>query len=203
MRLRSSADRHEIRQQYLPALWNKTIASLQHEGKEVVPEVIDFMDSYYLTKDDFDAMLELGVGPNDMEKVKLESSTKAAFTRTYNSQSHPMPFVKASNVLGVAAKGGAKRDKPDLEEAVDESEAEEVLEEAGDDEEDELDLKKDKYVKVPKKKAPTSAAAGSARGKGKRKADEDEDDDESEEEPKKKKAAASGGRGGKKGKGRA
>lgn len=60
------------------------------------------MDSYYLTKDDFDAMLELGVGPKDMDKVKIDATTKSAFTRTYNAQSHPMPFVKASNVLGFA-----------------------------------------------------------------------------------------------------
>lgn len=202
MRLRSSADRHEVRQQYLPALWNKTVGTLQHEGKEAVQEVIDFMDSYYLTKEDFDALMELGVGPMDMEKVKIETATKATFTRLYNQQNHPMPFVKASNVLGMTKGGTSKKEKPDLEEAVDDSEVDEVLGpdvEAPDDEAEELDLKKDKYVKVPKKKAAT--AAGGAKGKGKRKKD-DEDDEESEEQPKKKKAAAGGGRGGRKGKGK-
>ena len=200
MRLRSSADRHEVRQQYLPALWNKTVGSLQHEGKEAVQEVIDFMDSYYLTKEDFEALMELGVGPMDIEKVKLETATKAAFTRLYNQQSHPMPFVKASNVLGMA-KAATKRDKPDLEEAVDDSDVDAELGPdvaPGDEEEEELDLKKDKYVKVPKKKA----AAAAPKGKGKRKKD-DEDDEESEEQPKKKKPAAGGGRGGRKGKAKA
>ncbi|KIX05406.1 uncharacterized protein Z518_06278 [Rhinocladiella mackenziei CBS 650.93] len=200
MRLRSSADRHETRQQYLPALWNKTIAVLQHDGRDAVQDVIDFMDSYYLTKDDFDAMLELGVGPMDMENVKLESSAKAAFTRTYNSQNHPMPFVKASHVLGMAKGGTAKKEIPDLEEAIEESEPGEVLEDAVEDDDD-LDLEKDKYVKIPKKKA-ASATNGGAKGKGKRKKKNDDDDigDGTEDEPKKKKTSGGGGRGGRKGK---
>jgi replication factor C subunit 1 len=40
------------------------------------------MDQYFLTKDDFDAILELGVGPMDEKEVKLETQTKATFTRT-------------------------------------------------------------------------------------------------------------------------
>lgn len=83
MRLRSSGDRHEIRQQYLPALWFEMIRKLQVEGKEAVDDVIQLMDSYFLTKEDFDAIMELGVGPMDMEQVKIESQTKATFTRLY------------------------------------------------------------------------------------------------------------------------
>lgn len=204
MRLRANADRNEVRQQYLPRIWEKTVGTLQEEGKDSVQDVIDFMDSYYLTKDDFDAMLELGVGPMDQEKVKIDTATKATFTRLYNSQSHPMPFVKASNVLGMA-KGAAKKEKPDLEEAVDESEPDEILGpdvEPADEEDEELDLKKDKYIKASKKKSATAAAA---KGKGKRKAkaDGDDDGDDSEEQPPKKKKAAGGGRGGRKGKGKA
>ncbi|KAJ9603198.1 DNA replication factor C complex subunit Rfc1 [Cladophialophora chaetospira] len=196
MRLRTSADRHEIRQQYLPSLWSNTVGLLQGEGKEAVKDVIEFMDSYYLTKDDFDAVLELGVGDFDMEKIKIDSATKAQFTRMHNAQSHPMPFVKASNVMGVAKAGGAKREKPDLEEAVDESEGEEVLADAEAAEDDELDLKKDKYIKAPKKKAASATGGAGAKGKGKRKKAEDNGTaDESEEEPKKKRASAGAGRG--------
>lgn len=81
MRLRSSGDRHEIRQQYLPVLWTRLVQRLQSEGKAAVGEVIDTMDSYYLTRDDFDYIMELGLGPQDMEGVNLESQTKATFTR--------------------------------------------------------------------------------------------------------------------------
>ncbi|OAP55551.1 hypothetical protein AYL99_10524 [Fonsecaea erecta] len=206
MRLRTAADRHEIRQQYLPALWNKTVGTLQEEGKDSVQGVIDFMDSYYLTKEDFDSVLELGVGKYDMEDVKIDTATKTSFTRLYNSQSHPMPFVKASHVLGTA-KAGAKRDKPDLEEAVEESEAEELLAEAeAVDEDDDSDLKKDKYIKAPKKKGASASAAGGAgaKGKGKRKKADDagDVDPEGDDEPKKKRGTGGGARGGTKGKGK-
>ena len=199
MRLRTSADRHEVRQQYLPALWSHTVGILKNQGKEAVQDVIDFMDSYYLTRDDFEAVLELGVGEIEQENVKIDTATKAAFTRMYNSQSHPMPFVKASNIMGVAKAGGTKRDKPDLEEAVDESEGEEVLADAEPaEEDDELDLKKDKYIKPPKKKA-ASATTGVIAAKGKRKRKKTDDDNEtaseSGEEPKKKRASTGGGRG--------
>lgn len=81
MRLRSSGDRHEIRQQYLPVLWTQTIRRLEREGKSCVEEVIDLMDSYFLSRDDFDYIMELGLGPQDQELVKLETQTKATFTR--------------------------------------------------------------------------------------------------------------------------
>jgi len=81
MRLRSSGDRHEIRQQYVPLLWSYLIKKLEVEGKDCVPGAIELMDSYFLTKDDWDAILELGVGPMAQESVKLESQTKATFTR--------------------------------------------------------------------------------------------------------------------------
>lgn len=89
MRLRSSGDRHEIRQQYVPSLWAQMVKKLEDSGKDAVPDVIDLMDSYFLTKEDWDGILELGVGPMDMEKVKLESQTKATFTRLYVLYSQP------------------------------------------------------------------------------------------------------------------
>jgi replication factor C subunit 1 len=81
MRLRSSGDRHEIRQQYLPVLWTLLIKRMEDEGKTCVEEVIDLMDSYFLTRDDFDYIMELGLGPQDQGSVNLETQTKATFTR--------------------------------------------------------------------------------------------------------------------------
>lgn len=142
-------------------------------------EVIDFMDSYFLTREDWDALLELGLGPMDESTVKLETQTKAAFTRVYNQRSHPLPFIKASNVV---APKKTPKEKPDIEDAIDESDEEDVVEEESkeQDEEEELDLKKDKYVSLPKKKA--------AAGKGKKSTQKAADDDEAEEKPKKGKA---------------
>ena len=81
MRLRTSGDRHEIRQQYLPVLWTQLVGRLQKEGPGVVDEIIELMDTYFLTRDDFDSILELGLGEQRMDDVKIESKTKSAFTR--------------------------------------------------------------------------------------------------------------------------
>ncbi len=189
----------------MPLLWQKTVKVLQEEGKEKVPEVIDLMDSYFLTKEDYDAMIELGLGPMSEDNVKIDSQAKATFTRIYNAQSHPLPFMKASSVVAPKA---AKKVQPDLEDAMDESDGGEELLVEGDvkEEDEDMDLKKDKYIKAPKKKpAAKGAAKGATKGKKKsKKATEDDDDgldgSESEEEVKKPRGAARGGR---KGKGKA
>lgn len=181
MRLRASGDRDEIRQQYLPVLWDKIVRPLMVDGKDAVEDVIDLMDSYFITREDFDSIIELGLGPMNESAVNIDTQTKSAFTRIYNQRSHPLPFMKATNVL--APKKGPKV-KPDIEDAIDDSEDEEVVDDAKEeDEEEELDLKKDKYVKVPKaKKAAGKGTA--AKGKKAKTKDDDFDDDE-EEKPKK------------------
>jgi replication factor C subunit 1 len=109
----------------------------------------------------------------------------------YNAMSHPLPFMKASNVT-VTKKAG--KEMPDLEEAIEEEDddaapdAAEVV-----DEEDELDLKKDKYIKQPKAKSAKKAAPKKAT-KAKGKAVDDDDDDE-DEAPAKGKGKATKGRG--------
>ena len=180
MRLRSSGDRHEIRQQYLPVLWYRLVRELESRGKDSIEDVITLMDSYFLTKDDWDAIQELGVGPMAMEGLKIDTQTKSAFTRTYNIQSHPLPFMKASNIV---APKQLTRERPDLEEALDESDdVEEVAEaEEADEDEEALDLKKDKYVQAPKKrkaaakKAAVKKGAGKGRGKGRVESEEEEE----------------------------
>lgn len=82
MRLKSSGDANEIRQQYLPVLWYQLVKRLECEGKDCVQDVIDLMDSYYLTREDFDEIMELGVGPQSQEFIDIQTQTKATFTRT-------------------------------------------------------------------------------------------------------------------------
>lgn len=95
MRLRVSADRFEVRQTYLPVLYERLIKRLKEEGKEAVPEIIELMDSYYLTKEDWEGIWELGVGTADWERAenKIESQAKAAFTRMQVMASLPHPFM--------------------------------------------------------------------------------------------------------------
>lgn len=197
MRLRTSADRHEIRQQYLPLLFNRLVRKLQIAGEEAetIDEIIDLMDSYFITRDDWDYILELGVGAQDQDTVKISTKAKSNFTRKYNAASHPVPFMKASMSVAPAAKS---KEKPDLEEAIEESEDEQnLVDPAAEDAEEELDLKKDKYVSAPKKrKAPSKKA-------GKKVVKDDEDDDDEDEPPVKKSRTAGNGGAGKSGKGKA
>jgi len=188
MRLRASGDRHEVRQQYIPLLWDKLVKRLMADGKEAVEDVIDFMDSYFLTREDWDALVELGLGPMDESKVKLDTQTKSTFTRLYNQRTHPLPYMKASNVV---APKNVPKEKPDLEDAIDESDDEALVDEVKDEEEsDEIDLKKDKLIRMPKKsKAKNGTAkATTAKGKGKTKKASEDDFIDDEEEPKPKKA---------------
>lgn len=92
--------------------------------------------------------------------------TLEANANRYNAMSHAVPFMKASNVT--APKKAAK-DVPDIEDAIEaEDDGAEVAEPVEEDD-DEIDLKKDKYIKQPKAK-PKRAAKKKA-------ADNDEEDD--------------------------
>ena len=48
-----------------------------------MPVVIEIMDQYYLSKDDWDTIVELGVGDrkDDIVLKKISPATKTAFTR--------------------------------------------------------------------------------------------------------------------------
>ena len=123
--------------------------------------------------------MELGLGDMDMENNKIDSQSKSAFTRLYNSQPHPLPFMKASQIVAPKKKG---KERPDLEEALDESDsgADTGDDQAVLDDEQPLDLKKDKYVKAPKKSAAKASKAGKAAAKGKGKGNDEDDDIELE-----------------------
>jgi replication factor C subunit 1 len=89
--------------------------------------------------------------------------------------SHPVPFMKASNVT-VTKKVG--KEMPDLEEAIEEEDDAAADDPAEAVEDDELDIKGDKYIKQPKKKAAPKKAT-----KAKPKAKTADDDDDDEDEP--------------------
>jgi len=53
--------------------------------QNAVDEVVERMDEYYLSKEDWDTVIELGVGDNENDLVlkKIASATKAALTRKF------------------------------------------------------------------------------------------------------------------------
>ncbi|KAJ3984950.1 replication factor RFC1 C terminal domain-containing protein [Lentinula detonsa] len=156
MRLKVSGDKNEIRQSYIPALHPHVVRPLVEEGSSAVDEIIHRMDEYYLSKEDWDTIVELGVGEQKDELVlkKVSAATKTAFTRKYNSSEHPIPFHKATD-LGKAPKKLAAEQVPDLEEAFD---FDEIVEDASDDEkndQDAEDIKHDRLIQTSKKKGAT------------------------------------------------
>ncbi|KII83418.1 hypothetical protein PLICRDRAFT_148179 [Plicaturopsis crispa FD-325 SS-3] len=158
MRLKVSGNKSEMRQSYLPALVPHIVKPLMEVGASAVDEVIERMDEYYLSREDWDTVVELGVGQNkDVDVLKkISTATKTALTKKYNAQEHPIPFYKAED-LGKAPKKLAGGPAPDLEDAFD------VEEDVGDASDDEKaskkadDISNDKLIKAAKKKKPAAA----------------------------------------------
>jgi replication factor C subunit 1 len=107
--------------------------------QSAVNEVIERMDEYYISKEDWDTILELGVDDKKDQIVakSISTATKSALTRKwvvvrsssfrsptlwffffdrYNATEHPIPFHRAQDLGKIPKKltGGAP---PDLEEA--------------------------------------------------------------------------------------
>ena len=83
--------------------------------------MIESMDDYYLSREDWDTVVELGLGDFRDEAVlkKIPTATKTAFTRKYNSREHPIPFHRAQDLGKVPKKIADAGPAPDLEEAYD------------------------------------------------------------------------------------
>lgn len=77
----------------------------------------------------------------------------------YNLQAHPLPFMKS--VTAVAPKKST-REKPDLEEAMEDSDQAELSDDVKqeDDEDAAAGLSKDKYLRQPRKRATQSKGGG-------------------------------------------
>ncbi|KAG9317062.1 putative DNA replication factor C, large subunit [Chiua virens] len=153
MRLKVSGDKTEIRQSYLPALFHHIVIPLVDEGSSAVNEVIERMDEYYLSREDWDTIVELGVDQNKDEVIlkKIPAATKTAFTKKYNASEHPIAFYKAMD-LGKAPKKLAGGPAPDLEEAFD---VDDEVPEVSDDEKqngNEDDISGDKLISASKPK---------------------------------------------------
>jgi len=162
MRLKVSGDKTEIRQSYVPALFPWIVKPLVGEGSSAVDEIIERMDEYYLSREDWDTIVELGVDQNKDEMVlkKISAATKTSFTKKYNAKEHPIPFYKATD-LGKVPKKLAAGPAPDLEEAFD---VDDEVQDASDDESgkkaDEDDISADKLISVSKPKKAGATKAG-------------------------------------------
>ncbi|EPY53633.1 DNA replication factor C complex subunit Rfc1 [Schizosaccharomyces cryophilus OY26] len=164
MRLRVSANSLEVRQHYVPLLYASLPMRLVKEQGEAIPDIIKLMDDYFLNRDDFEAIMEITLPADVGEQLMkgVSTSVKSAFTRKYNSTTHPIAFIGSSDVL--PTKGSRAPEVPDVEDALEAED--EIVEAESEKEEDDTDLSKDKFISVPKKPAKTArktkADAGSS-----------------------------------------
>ncbi|KXN91146.1 Replication factor C subunit 1 [Leucoagaricus sp. SymC.cos] len=156
MRLKVSGDKTEIRQSYIPSLLPYIVTPLVETGASVVDDVIERMDGYYLSREDWDTIVELGVGEN--KAAKISTATKTAFTKKYNAAEHPIPFHKAQD-LGKVPKKLSGGSAPDLEEA--------FIDDIVDDDEEESkpsassdDVAGDRLIQASKKKKAAVTTKG-------------------------------------------
>ncbi|KAJ1724786.1 DNA replication factor C complex subunit Rfc1 [Coemansia erecta] len=120
MRLRVSADKTEIRKSYIPAMVPELIKPLADQGASGIPDVIAIMDHYYLSKDHWDAMIELHLDGEQMIK-RIPTAVKSAFTREYKKVNHPVAF--SGHAAGASAKAvqaaSSASLRPDTEDYID------------------------------------------------------------------------------------
>lgn len=156
MSLITSTDKTELAIDYLPLLQGKLLNPISKNGNDGITDVIEILDSYYLTKEDWDSIMDL---TNNLDKVKkIPTSVKSAFTRKYNSMIHPIAIYKTGESFG--GKTSNKSSTPDFEDVVD---ADDEIPAAEEEEDEKDDLKKDKLIKAKvrstKRKAPAKGKA--------------------------------------------
>lgn len=160
MRLCVSGGRDEIRQQYMPLLANKIVLPLTGKnGADAIDGVIETMDEYYLTKDDWDAFVELGVDTMKEDDIlkKIPTATKSAFTRTYNKMDHHVAFHKGDMFAASKKKIADTGPAPDNDEVFEEEDAPPPEDEDEAVDEDVNDYTKDKLIKAVKPKGKGKA----------------------------------------------
>ena len=155
MRTKISANREGLNLNYLPIIRERLTKPLIKDGAQGVDKVIDFMDEYYITREDFDSIIELTTWNGQADVMsKIESKVKAAFTRTYNKRSHKNPFVA---IDFKKLKGKAQDD----EELLLNEEGEGAVGADADEGDDKDEVEKDTMIKAVRKNQSKSVVASS------------------------------------------
>ncbi|CDH56922.1 replication factor c subunit 1 [Lichtheimia corymbifera JMRC:FSU:9682] len=163
MRLQTSANAYEIRENYVPTMTKRIFNYLANDETD---EAIETMDSYYMQRDTLDTLNELC-----LEKKKpmsaMTTSQKTKFTRKYNERDHPVLFQTSEVIKKNVA---LPTEEPEGQIVEEESYfGEDVSEE--EDEEEEGDVSQDKLIKSkkPSGKRKQKEQGGASRSKAKRK----------------------------------
>ena len=132
----SLISRKQLRLFQLPVI-SRRIIQLVGEGR--IEDAIQFLDDYHLMKEDFDEMLEICLGNSHGIHAysKIQTATKASFTRLYNKLPHHLPYP-----VGIALAAPVTKEFGAVEQNEEDALfADEIVEE------EESDIKTDKMVK--------------------------------------------------------
>lgn len=157
-RLSTSTDKLGFRMDYMPTLKRRLLDPLVKEGADGISEVIRIMDQYYLSKDDWDSIMEFMIGPDKTDSIlkKIPTAVKSGFTRKYNAAMHPVSIYKTGSTTAVGGKGPSST--PDFEDIVDADDDVPPADDENESKDDEIDFKKDKLIKQGKPKSKKRAA---------------------------------------------
>lgn len=152
-------NRMEFRLEYLSLFVEEFLKPLEKRGADGIQEVMELMDAYFITKEDWDFIMEFSKA-SEGRASKLPTAVKSAFTRAYNSSVHSVPFMKNIDTK-LSAGAAVKAEKPDLEDVIEEDveipDEDENAQQNPDD-----DVTKNKYIKVSNAKGKTKAKASTA-----------------------------------------
>uniref|UniRef100_A0A5S6QZ50 Replication factor C subunit 1 n=1 Tax=Trichuris muris TaxID=70415 RepID=A0A5S6QZ50_TRIMR len=153
--LHASSDTASICLDYIDHMRNSLIAYLVRED---VAGALGLCQSYDMSKDDVDTIMELGSWPHRKDPMaKLPSKTKAAFTRAFNASTYILPY----DIVG-ATLNRRKRQQADVLEY-----GKEAVDATGQPEEDSSSEDEDTaFMKAAKvKTAPGKGRATSGKGR--------------------------------------
>lgn len=150
MRIKISANKIGVGMDYLSVLKVMLTKPLIKRGADGIQDVLNIMNEYNLTRDDFDTILELSTWPGQKDlQSMIDSKVKASFTRAYNKESHKNPF----SIVNIKKLKGSKVN----EETVD-GEGVDGEDDSSEDEEND-DISKDAMIKIKKTASKSSTGA--------------------------------------------
>ncbi|KGK36840.1 hypothetical protein JL09_g4036 [Pichia kudriavzevii] len=169
--IKTGTNNIDLRLDYVPFLREKLIKPLVDEGLDGISTVLELMDEYYLTKEDFDNILELSVHGSmkvDDKYKKVPTKVKSAFTRKYNSYLHPTVIYKTGDSV---SKGRGKKSSTHLGEFGEEegdgleadADADADTANGEDDENGNQDISKDSLIKTVIPKSTKKVASKKAK----------------------------------------
>ncbi|SCV03207.1 LAMI_0H06304g1_1 [Lachancea mirantina] len=158
-RLTTSTNKIGLRLEYMSTLKRRLLDPLVKQGSDGISGVIELMDDYYLSKEDWDSVMDFMIGSDktDMIIKKIPTAVKSGFTRSYNASTHPVAIYRTGSTTSI---GGKSKATPDFEDVVD---ADDELPPADEEPKEDTDFKKDKLIKQGRPKTAKKRAASATK----------------------------------------